>query len=148
LQDTEHGPESAKKKPLVGAILLAFAVAALMKLFCFDFIIAEGQSMLPALKNGTLLFVNKLAFGFRPPFSQKYLVRWALPEHNDVVLFWTPFGDLAVKRFVGLVEEGDDVTARALSRWMARGDNEPASFDSRSYGPVPLDNIMGKALGY
>jgi signal peptidase I len=128
------------KKPLLGAILLAFAVAALMKLFCFDFIIAEGQSMLPAVKNGTLLFVNKLAFGFRPPFSHKYLVRWALPASHDVVLFWTPFGDLAVKRFAGFA--GED------GSWLARGDNEPASFDSRSYGPVPLDNIIGKALGY
>jgi signal peptidase I len=134
----------AKKTRVGGAILLAFAAAALMKLFCFDFIVAEGRSMTPAIKNGSLLFVNKLAFGFRPPFSNRYVARWALPRKGDVVLFWTPFGDLAVKRCGGLAPQTDG----DAPRWMALGDNAPSSFDSRSYGPLPLDSIIGKAPGF
>jgi type IV secretory pathway protease TraF len=32
--------------------------------------------------------------------------------------------------------------------FIAKGDNEASSYDSRSYGPVPLANIIGKVLGY
>jgi signal peptidase I len=132
-----------KKKPVGGAILLAFIAAAVLKLFCFDFIIVEGSSMFPTIKSGTLLFVNKLAYGFRPPFSTKYIVRWALPENGDIVLFYTPYGDLAVKRCAG---GGEDF--RGGPRWIALGDNSAASFDSRSYGPVSVDSIIGRAVGY
>jgi signal peptidase I len=135
--------ESPKKKSISGAILLAFAVAAVLKLFCFEFIIVEGPSMLPTIKSGTLLLVNKLAFGFRPPFSTEYLVRWALPKKGDVVLFYTPYGDLAVKRCVALEDDLENGP-----RWIALGDNGIASFDSRSYGPVSIDSIIGKAAGY
>jgi signal peptidase I len=134
------GPE---KKSITGAILLAFAVAAVMKLFCFDFIIVEGSSMLPAIKSGTLLFVNKLAYGFRPPFSTRYIVRWSLPKKGDVALFYTPYGDLAVKRCAALEED-----LNSEPRWLALGDNGAASFDSRSYGPVSVDSIIGKAAGH
>ncbi|MDR2481920.1 MAG: signal peptidase I [Spirochaetaceae bacterium] len=130
---------SASKNSAVAlAILLAFATAIIMKLFCFDFIITEGRSMSPAIENGSLLLVNKLAFGLRPPFSYVYILRWAKPRKGDIVVFWTPLGDLAVKRCAELT--GDD-------RFIALGDNEPDSFDSRSYGPVPVDNIVGKAMG-
>ena len=94
--------------------------------------------MHPAVKNGSLLLVNKLSYGIRPPFSDKYMLRWTMPQKGDVVIFWTPFGDLAVKRCAELTEDG---------RFFALGDNGPASFDSRSYGPVSADNIIGKAVG-
>ncbi|MDR2864464.1 MAG: S26 family signal peptidase [Spirochaetaceae bacterium] len=134
---------NTKKKSVALAILLAFFAAAVMKLFCFDFIIVEGESMFPVIHNGTLLFVNRLAYGFRPPFSNKYLVRWALPEKGDAVLFYTPLGDLAVKRSAGFFKGKSNSIY-----WTALGDNSTASFDSRSYGPVSVDSIIGKAVGY
>ncbi|MDR2509344.1 MAG: S26 family signal peptidase [Spirochaetaceae bacterium] len=125
-------------KAVLPAILLAFTAALVLKLFCFDFILAEGLSMLPAIHNGSILIVNKLAFGFRPPFCGAYVLRWNIPKTGDVIVFLTPFDDLAVKRCAYITEDG---------RFFALGDNEPASFDSRSYGPVPVDNIIGKAFG-
>jgi type IV secretory pathway protease TraF len=29
-----------------------------------------------------------------------------------------------------------------------KGDNLSMSYDSRSYGPVPMNNIIGKVLGF
>jgi signal peptidase I len=123
--------------PAGRAIAGALAAALILKLFLFDFMIAEGHSMQPAVKPGTVLFVLKTAYGFRLPGAGKYLLRWAVPQTGDVVVFYTPLGEIAVKR-CGEVS-GDD--------FFALGDNSLQSYDSRSYGPVPSDNIIGKVLG-
>jgi signal peptidase I len=118
------------------AIIGAFIAALVMKLFLFDFMIAEGHSMVPAIEPGTILLVNKLFYGLRPPGSGVYLLRWALPRPGDIVVFYTPLGEIAVKR----CGEGGEA-------FYALGDNGSQSYDSRAYGPVPADNIIGKVLG-
>lgn len=132
-----------KKIKQIKPIFLAILAAIILKLFFFDFIIAQGHSMEPAIKSGTVLVVSRLRYGLRLPFSfrrdgQKYLLRWAEPKIGEVVVFYTPDGDLAVKR------------CKTLTSWnsfYAEGDNDLASYDSRAYGPVPFDNITGKVLG-
>jgi len=119
-------------------IVLAIAAAFILKLLFFDFIIAQGQSMEPVIKNGSILIVSRLSYGIRLPWLQKYLVRWSQPKAGDVVVFYTPTGELAVKRCV-FTED---------NKFYAEGDNGLASYDSRSYGPVPIENIIGKVLGY
>ena len=121
------------------AVLLAAATALILKLFVFDFIIAHGHSMEPAIQNGTVLIVSRLRYGIRLPWRQQYLFRWAKPKAGEVVIFYTPTGELAVKRCSALTEWGG---------FYAEGDNSLASYDSRAYGPVPIDNIIGKVLGY
>lgn len=120
------------------AVFGAFAAALLIKLFLFDFIIAEGNSMEPAIKSGTVLVINRLQYGLRFPGQQGYLLRWAAPRQGDLVVFYAPSGEIAVKRcenFTGTDE------------FMARGDNSLQSYDSRSYGPVPVNATIGKVLG-
>jgi len=119
------------------AIICALAAALILKIFVFDFMVAHGHSMEPAIPNGTILVVSRLHYGFRLPWRQTYLVRWATPRLGDVVVFYTPMGELAVKRFAAMV--GDD-------KFLAKGDNSLQSFDSRAYGPVPIENIIGKVL--
>jgi signal peptidase I len=119
------------------AILGAFVCALVLKLFFFDFILAEGRSMSPAIETGRLLLVNKISYGFQLPFGLGYLARWAEPAAGDVVVFWTPYGNLAVKRCAG----GGGGT------FVAVGDNHDHSFDSRAYGPVSTDCIVGKVAG-
>lgn len=125
------------------AVFGACVAALLMKFFLFDFMITEGLSMLPAIKPGTILVVIRTAYGFRLPWSAgdsvpSYLLRWAAPKEGDVVVFFTPRGDTAVKRCNALI--GKDA-------FFALGDNTRESYDSRFYGPVPVDHIIGKVLG-
>ena len=120
------------------AVLGALAIAVIMKLFLVDFIIAEGNSMEPAIQSGSVLVVNRLQYGLRFPGQPGYLVRWGAPKEGDVVVFYAPSGEIAVKRCLGLLEEGN---------FLAQGDNSLQSYDSRSYGPVPADNTIGKVLG-
>jgi signal peptidase I len=115
----------------------ALIAAVFLKLFFFDFTIVRGDSMTPAVRDGAVLLVDKIVFGFRPPGFSSYLLRWGRPRKGDVVVFYTPGGVLAVKRC-------DEVFGRTF---FAAGDNGPSSYDSRCYGPVPLDNIIGKVVG-
>ncbi|MCL2721172.1 MAG: signal peptidase I [Treponema sp.] len=119
-------------------ILLAIAVIFILKAFVFDFIIAQGQSMEPSIGSGTVLIVSRLRYGFQMPLKQRYLIRWAQPKLGEVVVFYTPMGELAVKRCTAI--EGQN--------FFAEGDNGLASYDSRAYGFVPMENIIGKVLGY
>lgn len=120
------------------AVLGAFGIALVMKLVLFDFMIAEGRSMEPAIQPGSVMVVAKIAYGLRLPGSEGYLLWWSLPKSGDVVIFYTPEGDIAVKRCAEVTEE---------HTFIALGDNSLQSYDSRSYGPIPLGNIIGKVLG-
>jgi signal peptidase I len=120
------------------AIAGAFFTAFLMKLFLFDIMIAEGHSMMPIIQPGSVLLVGKLAYGLRLPWSDVYLLWWSLPQQGDVVIFYTPRGEIAVKRCAKITEERS---------FIALGDNTLESYDSRSYGPIPLNNIIGKVIG-
>jgi signal peptidase I len=120
------------------AVILAFAAALILKVFAFDFMVTSGSSMEPAIKSGNVLVISRLRYGFKLPWMKHYLVRWAEPQIGEVVVFFTPSGEMAVKRCKALYE----------SSFSAEGDNDLASYDSRSYGPVPYDNIIGKVLGY
>jgi signal peptidase I len=119
-------------------VLFAFLAALIMKVFLFDFIIADGRSMVPAISPGAVLVVNRLSYGIRLPWARKYLLRWSLPKAGDVVIFLTPQGQIAVKRCAAITGKQD---------FFALGDNSLESYDSRSYGPVPADSIMGKVMG-
>jgi len=120
------------------AVILAFVIALLLKLFFIDCIIAQGNSMEPAIQSGDILIVSRLRYGLRLPWQQKYLFRWAQPKAGEVVVFYTPTGEMAVKRCKELIDD---------RRFYAEGDNGLASYDSRSYGSVSVDNIIGKVLG-
>ncbi|MCL2068207.1 MAG: signal peptidase I [Treponema sp.] len=121
------------------AVIWALIAAFIIKIFVFDFMIAQGHSMEPAIKSGTVLVISRLRYGFRLPWRQNYSIRWAKPVTGEVLVFYTPSGELAVKRCITLTERNE---------FIAEGDNSQLSYDSRSYGPVPMDNIIGKVLGF
>lgn len=118
-------------------ILGAFITAVFIKIFLFDLMIIEGNSMEPSIKSGSVLLIGKIAYGFKFPWMESYFIEWADPRTGDVVVFHTPLGVTAVKRCAGLTENRE---------FIAKGDNQSVSFDSGFYGPVPIGRIIGKAL--
>jgi signal peptidase I len=123
---------------MIKAVLGAFAAALVIKLFLFDFVVAQGVSMEPVIHSGSVLVVNRLQYGLRFPGRSGYIVRWAAPKQGDLVVFYTPSGEIAIKRCGNPAGEGG---------FMAQGDNSLQSYDSRSYGPVSADATLGKVLG-
>ncbi|MDR0496540.1 MAG: S26 family signal peptidase [Treponema sp.] len=120
------------------AIIGAFVVTLAIKFFILDFMIAEGHSMAPAIKPGRILLVCKVFYGFKLPGSGTYLIQWGKPRKDDVVVFYTPLGEIAVKRC------GESLTGNVFN---ALGDNSSQSYDSRNYGLVSNNNIIGRVLG-
>ncbi len=68
-------------------------------------------SMKPTILEGDRLFVNKLAYDLKVPFTTRHLAEWSNPQRGDVVVFFSPRdGKRLVKRVVGL--PGDTIELR------------------------------------
>ena len=89
-------------------------------------VVVRGHSMYPTLRDGEAVVVDRNAY------------RQEIPDVGDVVLASHPFmrGVWMIKRVVGLA--GED-------RCVLQGDNAMESSDSRSFGPIPLRSIRGRA---
>ena len=71
-----------------------------------DWNVVPTGSMNPTIVEGDRIFVNKLAYGARVPFTLWHLAEWAQPQRGDVVVFRSPEdGTQMVKRVVALPGE-------------------------------------------
>src|SRR3982750_3951824 len=60
-------------------------------------------SMKPTILEGDRIYVNKLAYDLKVPFTTWHLTEWANPKRGDIVVFYSPKdGRRLVKRAVGL----------------------------------------------
>jgi|SRR5882724_5851938 len=65
-------------------------------------------SMKPTILEGDRIFVNKLAYDLKVPFTIWHLAQWSNPQRGDIVVFFSPKdGTRLVKRVIGL--PGDTV---------------------------------------
>ncbi|HSY17236.1 MAG TPA: signal peptidase I [Candidatus Acidoferrales bacterium] len=68
-------------------------------------------SMKPTILEGDRVFVNKLAYDLKVPFTTWHIAQWADPQRGDIVVFYSPKdGTRLVKRVIGL--PGDTVELR------------------------------------
>jgi signal peptidase I len=69
-------------------------------------------SMKPTIFEGDRIFVNKLAYGLKFPYTTWHLLRWSGPQRGEVVIFYSPDPDglRLVKRVVGV--PGDRIQVR------------------------------------
>jgi len=68
-------------------------------------------SMKPTILEGDRVFVNKLAYDLKVPFTTWHIVEWSNPRRGDIVVFYSPQdGQRLVKRVIGL--PGDTVELR------------------------------------
>ena len=68
--------------------------------------------MKPTILEGDRVFVNKLAYDLKVPFTTRHLAEWNNPHRGDIVVFFSPHdGKRLVKRVVGL--PGDTIELRS-----------------------------------
>ncbi len=86
-------------------------------------------SMKPTIVEGDLIFVNRLAYDLKVPFTTWHVAEWDNPGRGEIVVFFSPAnGDRLVKRVVGI--PGDTV---AMHRNIIYLNGKPMSY-------TPLDN--------
>ncbi len=150
-------------REVLETVLPALLMALLINVFVGQATRVEGQSMEPNLHTDQRLVIEKVSYRFHGP------------ERFDVVVLRQPDeGDeLLIKRVIGLPgetvemrdgyvyingEKLDEPFADGETRSgrestilvpplhvFVMGDNRSHSNDSRSFGPVPIENLVGRA---
>jgi len=128
--------------------------------------------MAPSFRDGQVLFVNRLAYGLQGPIIGEYLWFWKAPKIGDPVILKRPDqASLVVKRVAGVpgmemtvsghqLTIGDNKVLLSPSQeyWITAcprvpdgsyfvlGDNQAQSLDSRDWGFVTRNDVVGRAL--
>lgn len=95
---------------LISIFLIVAAVVIFRSSFLNWYVIPTG-SLLPTLNIGDHIVVNKLSYGFMPPFMENRIYSWDEPKRGDVVVFQGPESEghlTLIKRVAGI--GGDQVT--------------------------------------
>jgi signal peptidase I len=146
-------------REIVETVLLTAAIFLIVNAATGRFRI-EGQSMEPNLHDGEYVLIDKISYRVHPP------------ERGDVVVFARPNERDFIKRVIGV--PGDTVEVRGGQVWVngraldepyisqptrsemgpttvapgsyfVMGDNRNNSSDSRAFGAVSQDDIVGRA---
>ncbi len=94
-------------RPLALPLLLVTAAKSALA----DINYVPTGSMKPTIVEGDVVFINKLAYDLRVPFTFARLAQWSDPARGDIVVCFSPAdGVRLVKRVIGL--PGDTVELR------------------------------------
>lgn len=84
-------------------ILVAILVATSFKSAIADWNIVPTGSMKPTIVEGDRIFVNKLAYDLKIPYTTRHIAQWGDPKRGEIVVFYSPADrKRLVKRVVGL----------------------------------------------
>ncbi|MCG8550309.1 MAG: signal peptidase I [Desulfobacterales bacterium] len=184
------------------SLFIALIIATSFKSAIADWYIIPTGSMKPAIVEGDRVFVNKLAYDLKVPYTTWHLAEWDVPQRGEIVVFASPVdGTRLIKRVIGIpgdtvemkngrliingesvkYEQIDDIPKhihassydftedlngtrhpvrftphrRAIrsfkssavpeGKYFMMGDNRDNSADSRYFGFVDRDSILGQA---
>lgn len=151
-------------------VLLTLIIFFIIQMFVRNFRVV-GTSMVNNLQNGQYLIIDKVSYN---PILMKYL-NIGGPQRGDVIVFKPPRypGEDYVKRIIGLPGEKVQVIKGQVyindklldepfkpiqgsytmpapvivpeNQVFVLGDNRNNSNDSHNWGPLPIENIVGRA---
>ncbi|MFZ5639714.1 MAG: signal peptidase I [Bacillota bacterium] len=149
---------------ILESVAIAVILAVIIRFFLFQPFYIPSGSMEPTLKPGDRIIVNKLIY------------RYSQPKRGDIMVFKYPRDPARdfIKRTVGLPEETVEIKDSKVyinnkeipqpflepglkfgsfgpvevpeGSYFMMGDNRNNSEDSRVWGTLPRENIVGKAM--
>ena len=85
------------------SIVVALILATSFKSAIADWNIVPTGSMKPTIVEGDRIFVNKLAYDLKIPYTRWHIAEWSDPQRGEIVVFYSPADNKRlVKRVVGL----------------------------------------------
>lgn len=118
------------------------AIVALV-VFSFRSAIADWNdvptgSMKPTIMEGDRIFINKLAYDLKVPFTTFHLAEWGDPRRGEIVVFFAPTdGTRMVKRVIGL--PGDRIELVDNQVFVNGVSLDYAELDSRFVEQIPAE---------
>jgi signal peptidase I len=73
-------------RPLLILALVLFSIRSSLA----DWNVVPSGSMQPTILVGDRIFVNKLAYDLKVPFTTWHLAQWSNPQRGDIVVFYSP----------------------------------------------------------
>src|SRR5215468_9503033 len=94
-------------RPLLILLAIGFSIRSSLA----DWNDVPTGSMRPTILEGDRVYVNKLAYDLKVPFTTWHIAEWDNPHPGDIVVFFSPYdGQRLVKRVIGL--PGDTIELR------------------------------------
>ena len=85
------------------SLFVALIIATSFKSAIADWNIVPTGSMKPTIVEGDRVFVNKLAYDLKIPYTTWRIAEWREPQRGEIVVFYSPADNKRlVKRVVGL----------------------------------------------
>jgi signal peptidase I len=117
--------------------LTAAAVILPLKSVIADINFVPTGSMKPTILEGDFVFVNKLAYDLKLPFTTWHLAEWTNPSRGDVVICFAPDdGTRLVKRVVAIPGDTLELRRNVLFINGQKATYQPADDRSLEYLPA------------
>lgn len=154
---------------IVKIIAVALVIVVPIRYFLFQPFVVKGQSMEPNFENGDYLIVDEISYKLKSPErgevivfkyphlpSQRYIKRIiGLPGEtieikNGRITIFNQKGNqmLAETSYLPVSTQtlGDMRVSLGEGEYFVLGDNRAASSDSRAWGTLPKEDIIGKVF--
>lgn len=155
--------EKGPVREIFESVAIAVILAVVIRVFLFQFFVIPSGSMEPTLTEGDMIAANKIIYRFSEPIRGDIIVfKYPLDPSRDFVkrLIGLPGEKVQIKNST-LYINGKDVAEPYLpkglkfqdygpitvpqDKYFMMGDNRNNSLDSRVWGEMPRENIIGKA---
>ena len=150
-------------------IIIALIIVLPIRYFLFQPFIVKGESMIPNFQSGDYLIVDEISYRFSQPQRGDVIVlKYPLDQTQRFIkrIIGLPGEGVEVKegkinifkdgQILTLGEkkylpdlkatDGDVKVALKDNEYFVLGDNRPYSYDSRRWGVLPKEDIIGRAL--
>ncbi|MBI2086739.1 MAG: signal peptidase I [Candidatus Zambryskibacteria bacterium] len=155
-------------REIIKLILLSIVIVIPFRLFIAQPFIVEGASMEPTFESGEYLIVDELSYYWKTPErgsvlvfkypkdpSKRFIKRViGLPEETvslrngtvTIINDGHPEGFVLEESYIEIKKDETVNYILGKGEYFVMGDNRLWSSDSRVWGPVPEDNIIGRPI--